>query len=257
MAGTVNKGKFNCDHFKCIHAKSLYNILKNTSKKSDLPLEDIDMEHVYQDHLRLCCDYYIGQTEKLENNINEKNSVITRLTAEKNKLTALNVDLAKAFNKPKQNNIEPQVVRQVDPRNHVDDFCDACLVAKDGSVCKCTEYASYGSNVCSLHKNHATVIVIAKREVTQKSEQEIAQTVKPVTAQSPVQTFAQAVSQSPKQATEQVPARQTTEIQLPDNISENLNDYESSDWRIKPNKISRRKAKKNSANIENENFNEN
>lgn len=126
---TISCRAGNCQHYLAVKNRNF-----GSQKKNGLSIDDIDWDHMYNDHLRLWGEY--GWEEL----------VVTR-----EKLRALE-------DARKQQTVIHDI--DADPRNHVEGFCDA-LISSGESIWKCTDPVRWGKKVCSRHLKYPTTIVQA------------------------------------------------------------------------------------------------
>ena len=159
----------NCNHDTCLDYQSLRN--RHAPKKGDLPLDEINLEHIHQDHLRIwgeygweCRDKEVVKNLKATTKIAQLEAELVklkhRLTANKPSPTPAQAQ-AMLQSSPKTTAAKPQVHTNnqidADPSLHQEGICDA-LFASGNAILKCTDPVRRGRRVCALHLTHTDLV---------------------------------------------------------------------------------------------------
>lgn len=147
-----SNGNFKCSPKDCEYCQAVFPIVKQ-DKTQNLPLDPtkVDFGHLYNNHIHLFGEYYevLAKHQAAE---------IERLKARVKSLETTNSALT---SRQQASKTAPVAELVVDPRNHVDGFCDS-LKSYGTEVYKCTNCVQFGKTVCPLHVSSKQLITSAK-----------------------------------------------------------------------------------------------
>jgi hypothetical protein len=130
-------------------------------------INEIDMNHLKNEHFRLYAEHWSERAATAEESL-EKALEQNRMLSDENKqlkatLAGAPAPAAKRSGYPSADATASLVV---DPKNHVDGYCDALIQGPDKkSIWKCTDACRYGKSLCGLHTDHRYVIGSAQSTV--------------------------------------------------------------------------------------------
>lgn len=147
-----------CNPKNCPHNQALLKAIRSRGElDSDVDREHLKYKHLppFASYLEMEADHYYDQAQKLQAELDDA----TKLNEE---LRAKVRDLKKSTPQPsawsgqaagaKKVHVDEQLEKvKVDPRCHIDGFCDAIIKGTDGSIGKCRSYSDFEERTCARH----------------------------------------------------------------------------------------------------------
>lgn len=162
------EGNYICNAKPCEHYRSLKSYTYPGEFKPKYKLEEVDMQHVYEAHLRTWALYQESRAENAEREVKEIKAELAAIRARTTQTAKPVATTAVATATTAPATIEAPV----DPRNHVDGICDALVINGPG-IYKCTDPCRHGRRVCPLHLNNKYLVeAVANAETKTDSKTE-------------------------------------------------------------------------------------
>jgi hypothetical protein len=146
-ASTTRRDK--CSPRTCPDCDKLQTARASKGDVRDALINDIDWQHMKNEHFRLWGEYQAESRVAAET---ERDAAVAQLRKLQERITMLEGGARTAKK-------GAPVKLTVDPRNHSDGICDALISGPDGkTIWKCTDSCRYGTPTCGLHAGHVNLV---------------------------------------------------------------------------------------------------
>ena len=138
-----------CNDLNCSDFLALKN--RHSPGACGKTIDQVNMDHMYSDHLRMYAIYQAEEAAKYKKECASLTVMIKIMTENKTLSGG-----AAPVPKNSKGSVTVQTLK-VDPRNHVDGFCDA-FEGVGICIMKCTDVARFEKKTCGVHENAVNLV---------------------------------------------------------------------------------------------------